>query len=397
MYANQASLLKIRFIMFCVEDPYPVLSKVTLKQLHERSLPLTYDNTDRITAGTNSFHWTRKFWQQGPRLTKSLNITLNLSKLPRMIAKVSHQILLGIDVDTTTTEPICIDNDVTSALGVRHNRNKRMLESIFASKNRSANVEAPAVPLESFARFKPALESYVSLIDLSQDTALNSLGSNPTTLKIMGDIVNRYVSNNEYEQIAESMQHLSICFSSVLTMSVSESLCYEMSQFNYYSHLLLNIDTPVHHAHMWLQTSPDTIQSHTKRRAGRLKGSDTYIMIDTRLGSDGGLFIHQEAVGTILPIPMKLLARIREHVPDFPPQHYLSTPYSLQRYTADVCSLVKMSEVECVYAAETLTRAAYQGLLAVRGGLPSVQVLPTPAQPFVFLHIEKTAGTTLRE
>jgi hypothetical protein len=39
----------------------------------------------------------------------------------------------------------------------------------------------------------------------------------------------------------------------------------------------------------------------------------------------------------------------------------------------------------------------YQAVTLQNMMLPPIQILPTPQRPFVFIHIEKSAGTTLRE
>ena len=74
----------------------------------------------------------------------------------------------------------------------------------------------------------------------------------------------------------------------------------------------------------------------------------------------------------------------------------LTHPHSLQRITADFCAQHRLTHVACGYLAAHLSSVVYKDILASALGLPAVQHMPTPQDPFVFLHIEKTAGTAFR-
>jgi hypothetical protein len=77
--------------------------------------------------------------------------------------------------------------------------------------------------------------------------------------------------------------------------------------------------------------------------------------------------------------------------------HRMVSRLSLQRYTADFCLVQQLTGPNCI----EFIGALYQHLhLVLRGeelGLRPVQHVPTVMNPFFFMHIEKTAGTTLRE
>jgi len=75
---------------------------------------------------------------------------------------------------------------------------------------------------------------------------------------------------------------------------------------------------------------------------------------------------------------------------------HLTHSYSLQRITADFCASHRLTHVACGYLAAHLSSVVYKDILASSLGLPAVQHMPTPQNPFVFLHIEKTAGSALR-
>ena len=74
----------------------------------------------------------------------------------------------------------------------------------------------------------------------------------------------------------------------------------------------------------------------------------------------------------------------------------LTHPHSLQRVTADFCAQHRLTHVACGYLAAHLSSVVYKDILASTLGLPAIQHMPTPQDPFVFLHIEKTAGSALR-
>jgi hypothetical protein len=377
MYSNQAELLDQRYIIFCADHNHPAVSSEVLSRL-QRLQHYSFDNTDRILPGSNSFHWTRNFWKQGPRLTKSSNITLNLSRLPAAIVKVCQQMHVGLNINAITADPVCLGDEQTTAFGYIF-LSDRMVE-ITASGDHGG-----AIPITRMTG-TPLLEVYVSSIELLDRGDKQNPWS--MTLELMGSIVNRVKSSEQYNHIVESIQHMSICFRSVFTMRESEALCFEVNSFNYYSHLLLRIDSPVHHAHLWLQSSPT---------GGKIADSDCFLMIDTRIGNDGGLSIHHQAAGSVLTVPVSLLEKIRMSHPTFPRHHYLSTQLSLQRYTADLCKLASLNVVDCCRATALLTQSVFDDLQIAGSRLPLIQSLPTPKTPFLFLHIEKTAGTTLRE
>jgi hypothetical protein len=82
--------------------------------------------------------------------------------------------------------------------------------------------------------------------------------------------------------------------------------------------------------------------------------------------------------------------------------HFIATllyPYAeaVQRTVTDYCTLRRFTHLSCARFMAQISAHAYKLLLARRANLPDIQYMPTPQQPFVFLHIEKTAGTTIRE
>jgi hypothetical protein len=74
----------------------------------------------------------------------------------------------------------------------------------------------------------------------------------------------------------------------------------------------------------------------------------------------------------------------------------LWAPTELQRASAAACRSWLLSSRDCAALAVALAQRAAPLAAAEAQGLPPPQHKPTPAEPFVFLHHEKCAGTSLR-
>jgi hypothetical protein len=70
---------------------------------------------------------------------------------------------------------------------------------------------------------------------------------------------------------------------------------------------------------------------------------------------------------------------------------------SLQLFHADFCAAHAFADASCAHIALELAAAAHKAVLSRSLGLPSVQYVPSPEDPFIFLHMEKTAGSAIRE
>jgi len=71
--------------------------------------------------------------------------------------------------------------------------------------------------------------------------------------------------------------------------------------------------------------------------------------------------------------------------------------FPFQFAIADFCRLHNFETVHCSVLTRFISQRVYRVKLSTERGLPPVQRIPTPSRPFVFLHVEKTAGTSLRE
>ena len=77
--------------------------------------------------------------------------------------------------------------------------------------------------------------------------------------------------------------------------------------------------------------------------------------------------------------------------------HRLRGQRQLQRAVADFCWENHISEMNCGVLASTISSRVARLHLAKELSLGAVQQIPTAQNPFVFIHIEKTGGTTVRE
>jgi hypothetical protein len=189
-----------------------------------------------------------------------------------------------------------------------------------------------------------------------------------------------------------------------------------------------------HVLHAWAQAqspisvSKDGILIRSKYGSSRslemhhLCSSDVYVTLDFSL-SASGLVMHYGSVG--LTVQENICVTVLDSVevgastrpdtrespsssspssPSLPSSSSyntsirgtLSHPYSLQRLAADFCASHRMTSASCGRLITKLSVSLHKRTLAEVLGLPSVQYMPSPQDPYLFLHIEKNAGTALR-
>eukprot|EP01038_Epipyxis_sp_PR26KG_P007909 gene7909-10736_t len=71
--------------------------------------------------------------------------------------------------------------------------------------------------------------------------------------------------------------------------------------------------------------------------------------------------------------------------------------YSIQKYVRDFCHNHSLVTNNCLSFNKELMRSLYLKKLSRSYRIPDVQIIPTTYNPFVFIHTEKTGGSTLRE
>jgi hypothetical protein len=78
-------------------------------------------------------------------------------------------------------------------------------------------------------------------------------------------------------------------------------------------------------------------------------------------------------------------------------EQYINDRYALQRSISNFCLSNQLNDVSCGFLTAQLSAVAYKAIQMRDQNMPDKQYLPTPLKPLVFVHIEKTGGTTLRE
>jgi hypothetical protein len=152
--------------------------------------------------------------------------------------------------------------------------------------------------------------------------------------------------------------------------------------------------------HLWLQSSP---------QGGKFYQSDVFVMLDFRIPFSASMLLHADSTES----EKRLL---RYECPIALPQHETSpslvyhtydephddteSMYTWQYNLADYCHLHNLSGPSnsefCMQAVSQVYHCVYMHTLLKKEHLPGIQVMPSPEYPFVFLHIEKAGGTSLR-
>jgi hypothetical protein len=183
--------------------------------------------------------------------------------------------------------------------------------------------------------------------------------------------------------------NLCVCIESLLTLS--EAWCTKISSFNYYADLKMRITAPIHHLHFWLQLDLN---------GGKLIGSDSFIYLNAEdEDNSGGFSIHSNTIGKWIEFNIKMgqTQNFNERIEKISEQIFVLTKQTLQQHTRLFCLNHMLSTTSCGDYTAKLNYEAKQVLRKIQFNLPSKQLIPSPKYPFVFLHIEKCAGTTLRE
>eukprot|EP01034_Spumella_vulgaris_P021621 gene21621-27660_t len=214
---------------------------------------------------------------------------------------------------------------------------------------------------------RPSIELYVSSFSVTPtQTAPDGSGASTAwRIGISGEIGLQGEGGSRRAGLT-SMQHLSICLQ-VLPVASPElealsvpTWCYPIHSLNYYSELLVNVGDPLHLLHFWVQISS---------LGGKVRNSDVFHILDCRL-PDGG---HSVLNG--LGEPTEYSVFVHKNCPN----------------------AFHIGRVSLANHASVSKQLWFEHLLAEEEGLPAVQRMPSPTSPFVFLHIEKTGGTTMRE
>lgn len=473
MYSNQAFLLKIYPLIYCPGS-----------------------------SSEQHFHWTRAFWLQAPRTNKLDNVTVDFKQFNALYRKAVALTECGAKcffTNATYEEKVC-----SMERGIHSSPMKTDSANISNSLDGDKNLKLMEVMNENGLKLRVSSVKVKSLCTVP-DCRQQSLWE----LSMSGVILSDHSSQH---YLFASFPHLTICIHSMLlddsddhvedshfgisravlvdefgnlsTLEGSsflkfhhrqyapkfdysstrkyhqDSWCYPVEMFNYYADLKLTMSSPVHHLHLWLQSS---------KYGGKIKGSDAYLILDLETPTytlkhdvpvvDSLVAVTSPQLQAILreEFLVKCPVRLRLHPLYIDvlfnqcscPGHNivsecldnacssagsivcncrkvqfemfidermctndkLPSSYFLDDYLIEFCrSNDFQSHRQCM----ELYVLVYQKVLtvlrldkhALDGHMPNMlllpannyrQIAPTPSEPFTFLHIEKSAGTTLRE
>lgn len=305
------------------------------------------DNISNDQSSPTFVQWTKGYWNQGPRFSKFTNISLEMSRF------------LPLFEDALLS---CITNKVT----ISTDKDAKAIS--FKVKNEEE------ITSQSFVWSLFEISSYNVSLFMNTIEIKHIDESSNCEVHMMGEL--EFDSIDGMTFIGTAMPHLAVCIS-FPRQALNDTICIPIHKFNYYANLILKLDCQkkqVYGIHMWLQSSSTS-------SFGKIKGSDSYFTLDTSR-DDGGIRIIN-----IININFSFNSI------KFSPNHI----YSIQKEIKLICMQRLFSTVMCLEFIEDLYTYMKKLFLIQELKLPSIQYIPSNYNPFIFLHIEKTAGTTLRE
>jgi hypothetical protein len=214
-------------------------------------------------------------------------------------------------------------------------------------------------------------------------------------VKMLGELSSSRIPQN----ILQSFSSISFCYSASsknVGSDMSFSSCFLINSQNYHSYYEIETSYPSVTIHSYGQIS---------QHGGKIRDSDNYISIDLRVRDQISRVMPQIKLelGNELNCPSsnfhQLLCSIQgnefklcvgEILPDS------SFEISLQPIVKKLCRSISNDTSFCSFLSSSLSHCVYKRVLETQLSLPHPQYQPIPTKPFVFLHIEKTAGTSIR-
>ena len=237
---------------------------------------------------------------------------------------------------------------------------------------------------------------------------------------------------NSGGSLFERIPGLLICYQ-VLTLSRLSPKCLPFAA-DFFPHVttVVKIALPSPNStvvHFWLRVG-NLIQQDNS--AGKLHDTDIYLPVFNLQNSnklllsskveeekaDGGFDLHTWLIGKTISMQIDLTIpdeqqqqqhtqrrRNTQHIVQV--TFHQTTWYSIQLYIPILCKQREEAAegkeegedpiVQCAHLAQLLYQQLYfERILSQYSLFSSIQTLPSPYNPFIFLHLEKTGGTTLR-
>jgi hypothetical protein len=374
MFANQAQLLRMPVFLYLDKSKSP-------------------DESSTVVVS----HWSRRFWKQGPRGLKLVDIDVDED----VFAEMMRQSTLSLEEDRRGRR----DGGKSSHGDTDHHSTQRLYDNssidlCFGGVPTFGPRDTSAVGTEVDDDFSSnigaaAKSGPIVRLLISGIKTTTAIDGKTWRVSVSGSF--EYASSLATSEFFSSMPHLSVCLE-VVEGDQEQPLCLPIENFNYYANLKLGFSTenPIQGVHLWIQSSP---------MGAKLRGSDAFVSLDHRV-PDGGWLLSQymeEILGSPVPNPCNLQhMRVVVEVPD-PNIGFeesllsMQSPYAFQRDLADLCVKKQLSRELCGLIVRRVASTLHSCTVSTSLGLPMIQHHPTPDNPFVFMHIEKTGGTTLRE
>lgn len=387
-FASQASLLKHHVYIMCDEaDERGALSR---------------------------YRWYENSWLQGPWFSKDDDYRVSIPTLQQVMHDILKSYKEVHDETTTNEAPLVHRSYYTSTASSRQCDQKFYLSfhndmsSVSEHASEHGGEEEEVGFDEGDDVFKYYADNYkgVSKVDIRPPRAhIANISVTETVqghylIKMVPEVV---IDSRDVGYMRRNHNKLLLC-SEVLdpssTSAVTSPSCHDMRTFNEFSTLDLTFSQ--HNlvvVHVWLEISEKTEEecSIDTPREGvgacmstlKLEQSDTYFAVDSEnpftMSSDeftcGSSDLSIDIV--IDDFVHKLIIRLWE-------------PTNVQTSVSDFCYRLKLSKYMCSSITAAVVSRVKPHARLTQFGLPPPQVRPSIQEPFIFLHHEKTAGTSLR-
>jgi hypothetical protein len=367
------------------------------------------------------YQWSRKSWLQPPRVTKLMNVTVPVKEFASVIAKIKEK-------ESGVKKEMIHHSYVTA--DAAHS----FVNSQTASSSSSSSVAPfPSTSLSVLSLFlsEKIMISFITELKVSPSSSLITINPNKEEQEKSWKITiegNMFGKKQIIESLLGASPYLSVCFK--IYGSSTKPLCYQLSDLNYYSNFQITLSSePIQILHMWIQAFPE---------GGKFEQSDLLLPLDCRLTSACGSFLLQSLGDDSQPSsisPMRL-PRIPLKISrgcSSPSSSYKSSLVSFSSYDTDeansniscesvrklffsvgsdnhplllpfshsalysFCRVNDLQVESCRSFVLKLFNLLSRHLVVDSLNLPAIQFLPNPQNPLVFLHVDKTGGTTLRK
>ena len=216
----------------------------------------------------------------------------------------------------------------------------------------------------------------------------NDNNNNLWNLRIMGEIT--FPTHPQY--LLKYFPHLVICMRLYLEKDLlSQDDCISMSKFHYEAYFYIQSPSPVIVIQSWAQL---TLQG------GKLKDSNNFISLDFRMRSFYSRLLPSIELNVGDCKPINLICEIESIKVPLCINNITNKSiieFSIQQISNKLCSQSNLNHISCPIIISKISNCVHKRVMETQLNLPTPQYLPSPESPFIFLHIEKTAGSTTRK